>query len=409
MENLLPTITVLTAEASVVLLVLLIGVMFFSIRRKRQHQAEIEALMEMANGANITLPGKARKATEAQAAPDANSKEAPAKESSPEPRAQGPASVAVETTAATPAAELPSAVAPAAAALREEKPVMAQPPITAPAAHQHEQPPKASPVSHEMYDMNDERLRQMDERLSEIRHALELMDGKISRFRQDQQKLMATLLRGVQKNSEETLAIRQEFESMPYILHEIRERMAVRPTFSEAASAETAPASSEMASTFSVEMHPADEAFILPAEPAASTFSTDAMMTALTSGVANDLTNDDDDYVLDAATLELLVGAGPKLAEYGAATHGIAVEEIDINDIEPEIVMEAVEVAGPAPIEVADQIFYQPTSTLKMKQGWYFSAAGGEAQGPFANEMTAELVMEEITGRSLRVSAGGRR
>lgn len=380
MENLLPTITVLMAEASVVLLVLLVGVVFFNTRRKRQHQAEIDALMEMANGTNIALPGRAR----AGAAPAVGDANPTAVSSSPDESADAALAGAPPSASDRQPAAAKAAAEPVGA--REEKQPSPAAHAPQPAAHHHEHAPKPQ-------DTNAERIRQIDDRLAEMRHALELIDGKINRFRQDHQKLAATVLRTLEKSGKETLALRQEFEPIQQILHDVRTWMATAPIPA------AAPARAEKAQEHA---HPATASAPAEARSALPPRQPASAPVAMDVDAGTESTENDEDYVLDAATLERLV----RPAEYGATTRGIAVEEIDLDDLDPRIVMEAEEASSP--FSARDQIFFQSSTAQGMKQGWYFSAAGSDPQGPFADKLTAELVMEEITGRSPRTQSGQR-
>lgn len=383
MENLLPTITVLMAEASVVLLVLLAGIVFLNARRKRQHQAEIETLMEMANGRNISLPEQAQSARAERASAEAAAQEQPAVEAGQN-----------EPTAATQAtADEPSAVQ---IGQEEKRPS----PAARPAIHQPD--PMVNRLAAEQQHPADERLRKMDERLAEIRHALELMDGKVNQMRQDHQKLAATVLRALEKTGKETTALRQEFEPIQNVLNEVRKRMTATPPVPASAPVPAATSAPDnkthrparaphrpAAAGPAPAPRPARPEHAAPMPPAASPTNT---------------AGDDADYVLDAATLDRLV----RPAEYGAATSGIAVEEISLDDIDLRDVMEAEESSETSPFAAGDQIFFQSSTAQGMKQGWYFSVGGAEPQGPFADKLTAELIMEEVTGRPIRTGSGHR-
>lgn len=77
MENLLPTITIVLAEISVVLLALLGLLLYRYARRKRIHQAEVETLMELASGHRIALPPASPQRSPAAAAARHKAPEAP--------------------------------------------------------------------------------------------------------------------------------------------------------------------------------------------------------------------------------------------------------------------------------------------------------------------------------------------
>jgi hypothetical protein len=107
--------------------------------------------------------------------------------------------------------------------------------------------------------------------------------------------------------------------------------------------------------------------------------------------VAEGLSPNDPDLILDREILDRL--SSPDDARPGNG--GIAVEEISLDDLDPQDIREAISGKN-SPFATPAQVFFQSSTTEDMPQGWYFSVHGGAPQGPFTDKLTAELVMEEV-------------
>lgn len=339
MENLLPTITILMAEASLVLLVLLIVLLYRYGRRKRQHQAEIEALIEMAHE---------RRGAPSVAAPLAAASQATASPAAP--------------TVADPAVGAASAPA-----RRPEATALRNPPPPADA--------ETGAVPEETRSLIG--TEQIAQGLAEIRQAMELLDGKVSQVRHDHHKLAAHIHRTMDRLGKEAAATRHEIDALGQVLNEIRRRMVSSAAAVPAAAAARAAAPRAPAGTRA------------PAEQAAS------QPAAQSSAPPKPAPADDPDYVLDAATLERLSNT----AQFGVPSAGIAVEEISLSELNVDDPHGIGDAGGP-PFSSEDQIFFQSSTTEEMEQGWYFSMIGAQPQGPFADKRTAERVLAEMRGKT---------
>jgi hypothetical protein len=349
MDNLLPTITVLMAEASVVLLILLGFLSWRYLRRKRQHEAELETLIAMAQGREVTLP---------------------------------PATTAKPAT--TPSGSGQESASPGIEAEKEADQTEAQSPLAA-----DEQAPAVEsiqqPVSPTVADQSE-----IMARLAEIRHAQELMDGKLNQLRHDHQKLAASIFRALEKTGKEMAAGRHEIDRTHQLLNELRKRITALPTLL------AAPLSAiHLPQAQATKSGPASAAPEAPPSPPATTSPVEADSSpamALDTGEIQGLDPQDPDLVLDQETLERL--AEPVSRPPGNG--GIAVEEISLDNLDPQDIHEAI--GGKSSLfSTPTQVFFQ-SSTQDMAQGWYFSVDGGPPQGPFSDKLTAELVMEEVTG-----------
>lgn len=363
MDNLLPTITVLMAEASVVLLFLLAILCWRYLRRKRQHEAEIETLIAMAQGREITLPtGAAPEPLAAQA-------------SGPEADTGSPV-VARETAgesgdhSSMPAQEQPAAPPhqPARASARAAEPA-----------------PAAAIAAMAAQEQLGEFLKA---RLAEIRHAQELMDAKLNQIRHDHQKLAANIFRALEKTGKDVADSRHEIDTMHQLLGQLRKRII--------ANASAMPATAPRPVPRRPETTPEPVAVPQP-DPRASASAASSAGAAdhESAAAAEGLSPDDPDLILDRETLDRL--SAPSDARPGNG--GIAVEEISLDDLDPQDIREAIS-GKSSPFSTPAQVFFQ-SSTENMPQGWYFSVHGGPPQGPFTDKLTAELVMEEVASSAL--------
>lgn len=346
MDNLLPTITVLMAEASVVLLLLLGFLSWRYLRRKRQHEAEIETLIAMAQGREISVPSVAAATTPAQ-----------------QPTASGAEPAVSESNVA---AESGSADSHEPAASAQE--------IAAPEPVQQ----RAAPA----IDYSE-----LVARLAEIRHAQELMDAKLNQLRHDHQKLAANIFRALEKTGKDVTAGRHEIERTQQLLVELRKRITALPGM----------LSKPLASITASPTHAKSSPAPTPAPQHAGPRDTiaeihHAEIAAVAAEEHHGLDPHDPDLILDKETLDRI--AEP--AHHVPGNGGIAVEEISLDDLDPRDIHEAISVKSPL-FATATQVFFQ-SSTQDTAQGWYFSINGGPAQGPFSDKLTAELVMEEVTG-----------
>lgn len=368
MDNLLPTITVLMAEASVVLLFLLAILCWRYLRRKRQHEAEIETLIAMAQGREITLPTGAAQ-PEPEPAPVAPPESGPEAETAAPPvtgEAAGESEGGNDSSTPEPAPPLQ----PAKASARTAEPHAA---VIAAAAAQ---------------DQLGEFLKAG---LAEIRHAQELMDTKLNQIRHDHQKLAANIFRALEKTGKDIADSRHEIDSMQQVLGQLRKRIVAT------SSAVPAPTAPRPVAPRQLETAP-EPAAAQRAEPRArvSVVSSGAAATSHEPVVTTEgLSPDDPDLILDRETLDRL--AAPSDARPGNG--GIAVEEISLDDLDPQDIREAIG-GKSSPFSSPAQVFFQ-SSTENMPQGWYFSVHGGPPQGPFTDKLTAELVMEEVASSAL--------
>lgn len=367
MDNLLPTITVLMAEASVVLLFLLAILCWRYLRRKRQHEAEIETLIAMAQGREITLPGGA------------------AQESGPEPETAAP-------LVAREAADESGSESESESESGNDSPAepAATPPSPRASARTAEPPPAAGAVvaSAAAQDPLGEFVKA---RLAEIRHAQELMDAKLNQIRHDHQKLAANLFRALEKTGKDIADGRHEIDTMHQALSQLRKRIIA--TSSAVPAPTPRPVAPRQAET-------PEPAVAPPAEPSAPPTVAAVAADAATAGhepvaLAEGLRADDPDLILDRETLDRL--SAPSDARPGNG--GIAVEEISLDDLDPQDIREAIG-GKSSPFSNPAQVFFQ-SSTEDMPQGWYFSVHGGPPQGPFTDKLTAELVMEEVASAAL--------
>lgn len=350
MDNLLPTITVLMAEASVVLLLLLGFLSWRYLRRKRQHEAEIETLIAMAQGREITLP--AASTTEPPAVAVADGTQAAPSDTSEE-------NDSVEKQAPGASDE----------SVTEEEPVPAPIPT---AAEQHSE---------------------LTARLAEIRHAQELMDAKLNQLRHDHQKLAANIFRALEKTGKDVASGRHEIDRTYQLLGELRKKIAAlpnTPTMTPAPAVATP--RTQAAPIAEPRSAPAPQVEIAAEQVATHTGARQARIEASEADELLGLDPEDPDLVLDQDTLDRL--AAP--AAYRPGNGGIAVEEISLDDLAPQDIREAI--SGKSSLfSTPTQVFFQ-SSTQETAQGWYFSVDGGLPHGPFSDKLTAELVMEEVTG-----------
>lgn len=347
MDNLLPTITVLMAEASVVLLILLGFLCWRYLRRKRQHEAEIETLIAMAQGREITLP-----AANAIASPNT---------------AQG----ASARESQTPDNKVESG----AAQTDGQEPV---PP--------DQEAAPAEPVVQSAAPAID--YGELAARLAEIRHAQELMDAKLNQLRHEHQKLAANIFRALEKTGKDVAASRHEIEHGQQLLGELRKRITALPSML------SVPLASVVATQANTPRRPEPA----PQRPAPASEVGTAVNTGFpgpgVDGAAEHqgLDASDPDLILDQETIDRIAEPVPTRPGNG----GIAVEEISLDDLDPRDIHEAISVKSPL-FSPRAQVFFQ-SSTHDVAQGWYFSVDGSPPQGPFSDKLTAELVMEEVTG-----------
>lgn len=462
MDNLIPTATIILAEASVVLLVLLtiLGVRY--VRRNRQHRREIETLMDMARDSRISLPGPKN----AGATPVTIPADRGSQPSTPAPAAV-PAGAGTtldeaatsrarqhatqvdphpkDATGDSPAAAAGDparapATAPAESAVLASAPVHDPEPALAPGRDPAEAAATAAPVT----DGQD---------VETLRRAVTALEAKVLQAHRDHVRLAARMQRAMDQVAGDVAAARRELaeladrllngparaphtaasesrDEVPFPTDAIRPAPAV-PTddlFEAGPPAAESPESPAPVPTTAPRSGVAAPSVRAPAplsppEPTAqeeqvSTPGEDAddsdsrwihastgpgetpAIGQTTAADAEPTAAEDPDYILDSETIERLLGADGMAAS--AQDSGIDVEEISLSESGPQW--------NPAPARQPfasqqDNIFFQSSTAGGLEQGWYISLAGEPPQGPFSDKQTAERVLHEVRGHTAGRSA----
>lgn len=399
MENLLPTLTIIMAEVALVLLVLLIVLLYRYGRRKRLHQAEIETLMEIAQERRITLPGAAAAAVPTQTQPQSPLQPPPEQMmNQPAPSTDAGVAVPDNTTTATDTGQMVDT----GIGLNIEANTKTAAEIEPPSTPQETTPSAPTPAVSTEADVaaaaaapsapiSDEVARD----LSEIHHAMDLMDIKLAQIRHEHNKLALNMQRALEKASKERAAMHREVSAIAHMLSDLRRTLSLSGT-AQAGTHEppSAPVSLEEQRIAAAAATGAGAAST-PAKAATPAPESKAQATRATENVP-----EDPDYQLDASTLDRLMNT----AHFGGmSSTGIDVEEIDLGDLDLNDPHGMAQHDANRPFsQDADQIFFQSSTTANMKPGWYFSLRGGHPQGPFGDKQTAERVLSEMQGKTPR-------
>lgn len=112
-------------------------------------------------------------------------------------------------------------------------------------------------------------------------------------------------------------------------------------------------------------------------------------------------------FAFDPARIDDLFNAPSFIP--GAANAGINVEELDLEDLNPDPPDAGAENPEEPPHYDAERVFYQASPQTGIKAGWYFTVRGGKTHGPFGTKEAGERVLQEMIEQFKRTGDSGGR